>query len=143
MSAQKPEQPKPYKSPRAFKNDFNRRHGAEPDRALVLLMQRFVARVCRAIDNTVVKGGLGLEIRLNTPRTTKDVDLIISGSHDLDARLKSAGMIDMGDFLRFAVRPEKKAEQFVVAGMEYHARRYTVQVYFADHIPPTKSPDRK
>ena len=142
MSTKKPEQPKPYKSPRAFKNDFSRRYRAEPDRALVLLMQRFVARVCHAIENTVVKGGLGLEIRLNTPRTTKDADLIISGSHDLDARLKSAGMLDMGDFLRFAVRPEKN-DQFVVPGMDYHAKRYIVQVYFADHIPPTKSPDRK
>jgi hypothetical protein len=56
-------------------------------------MQRFVARVCQQIDSAVFKGGLGLELRLDVPRTTKDADIIISGSHDLDQHLTAAGKL--------------------------------------------------
>jgi hypothetical protein len=107
-------------------------------------MHHFAARVCQAIDGAVVKGGLGLELRLETPRTTKDADFIVSGSQDLDGRLVAAGLLDLGDFLKFVVRPAKTASTFVVPGMQYHAKRYIVQAYFADRAPvPSQTPVRK
>ncbi|MEM9457512.1 MAG: nucleotidyl transferase AbiEii/AbiGii toxin family protein [Myxococcota bacterium] len=133
-----------YKSPRALKSAFMRRYQDEPRRQLILLMQRFVARVCLEIDSAVVKGGLGLELRLDVPRTTKDADIIISGSHELDQRLEAAGKIDLGDFLIFRVQPDKSTSIFHAPGMEYHGKRYVVQAFFADgNISPTASPDRK
>ena len=107
-------------------------------------MQRFAARVCQKIDSAVVKGGLGLELRLDVPRTTKDADIIISGSHDLDQRLEAAGKVDLEDFLLFRVEPDKSTSTFEVPGMEYHGKRYKVQAFFADkNIAPGQKPDRK
>ena len=106
-------------------------------------MQRFVARVCQQIDSAVLKGGLGLELRLDVPRTTKDADIIISGSHDLDQHLAAAGKLDLGDFLVFRIEPDKSTSTFQVPGMEYHAKRYKVQAFFADkNIHSSQKPDR-
>lgn len=131
-----PNQLNHYKSPHAFRSAFERRYRDDPRRALVLIMQRFVARVCSFVDGAVLKGGLGLELRLDTPRTTKDADIIIAGSHDLDARLDEAGRIDLGDFLKFSVVAERGGSTFTVPGMAYHARRYRVQAYFTDRDLP-------
>jgi hypothetical protein len=132
-----------YKSPRALKDAFGRRYRDDPRRQLVLVMQRFVARVCRQIDSAVLKGGLGLELRLGVPRTTKDADIIISGAHDLDQRLTAAGKLDLGDFLLFRIEADKSSATFAVPGMDYHAKRYKVQAFFADKsIAPSQKPDR-
>lgn len=120
---------KRYKNPGEFMGAFRERFQGDRDRELVILMQRFAARVCEAVRGAVVKGGLGLEMRLDTPRTTKDADMIIAGSHDLDARLRYAGAVDLEDFLRFSVTPEKKAE-ILAPGMPYPGKRYRVQVRF-------------
>lgn len=96
--------PKTYASPGAFKAAFDRRFRDDP-RARIIIMERFAARVCHEMDGAVIKGGLGLELRLETPRATKDADIIISGSADLEACLTRAGQIDFGDFLKFAVYP--------------------------------------
>lgn len=107
------------------------------------MMERFAARVCQEIDSAVIKGGLGLELRLETPRTTKDADLVVSGSANLEARLKQAGLLDLGDYLRFAVKPNK-LPRFKVPGMRYSAERYDVQAYFATGPGPwSGSPYRK
>jgi hypothetical protein len=136
--------PKIYRSPRALSDAFARRTNDDPARGTALLMQRFAARVCEKIEGAVLKGGLGLELRLETLRTTKDADFIVSGSQDLDRRLAEAGLLDLGDFLKFAVRPDKSASTFVVPGMQYAGKRYIVQAYFADRDPlPNQTPVRK
>lgn len=126
---------KTYKSPGAIRQAFDRKYRDNPARALVIVMQRFAARVCQQIESAVVKGGLGLELRLDTPRTTEDADIIIAGSHDLEARLEAAGQIDLGEFLKFRVRQDSGA-QFVVPGMPYPGKRYIIQALFADGSPP-------
>lgn len=70
--------------------------------------------------------------------------MIISGSHDLDRRLEAAGKLDLGDFLRFEVTPDKQANRFQVPGMAYPGRRHTVQAFFTDRAPlPTQAPYRR
>lgn len=130
-----PKPPKNY-NPGTFDNAFRSKYGADPNRSLVIFMQRFAARVCQEIEGAVVKGGLGLEMRLDTPRTTQDADIIISGSHDLDARLIRAGKIDLGDFMRFAVSPETKGGKITAPGMTYPGQRYRVQARFSDSPGP-------
>jgi len=133
-----------YKSPGALKSAFERRYRSEPARVLVMIMQRFAARVCAHFDQAVIKGGLGLELRLETPRTTEDVDLIIAGSKDLDQRLSEAGQLDLGDFLRFMVMPDKTKSTFQVPGMPYPGKRYLIQAFFADRKPvATQQPFRR
>jgi hypothetical protein len=123
---------------------FERRHAATPARATVLVMQRFAARVCAEFPQAVVKGGLGLELRLDTPRTTKDADIIIAGSHDLAERLIQAGMLDLGDFMRFKVSSDKGDAPFTVPGMPYPANRFTIRSFFIDGEPlPSDRPYRK
>lgn len=72
---------KPLKpdTPHRIELQFRKRHRADPARELVLVMQRFAARVCQIFPQAVVKGGLGLELRLDTPRTTKDADIMVPG----------------------------------------------------------------
>src|SRR5690606_14461016 len=78
-SARQMKPPKTSASPAAFKAAFDRRFRDDP-RARIIIMERFAARVCHEMDGAVIKGGLGLELRLETPRATKDADIIISGS---------------------------------------------------------------
>jgi hypothetical protein len=135
--------PKPD-NPHRIHVAFQKRHASTPARATVLVMQRFVARVCAAFPEAVVKGGLGLELRLDTPRTTKDADIIIAGSHDLADRLQQAGMLDLGDFMRFKVSPDKQDPTFTVPGMPYPAKRFLIKAFFIDREPlPSEHPYRK
>jgi hypothetical protein len=127
--------PRKPDSPHRIQLQFRKLHRDEPERELVLVMQRFAARVCHVFPKAVVKGGLGLELRLDTPRTTKDVDIIIAGSHDLDAMLSETGLIDLGDFMRFLVSPSKNGSDFTAPGMLYPAKRYRVQGFFTDSDP--------
>jgi len=131
-----PQAPKQYNSPGSFKFAFESRYRDRPERQLVILMQRFAARVCRVIDSAVVKGGLGLEIRLDTPRTTQDADIIIAGSHNLDTRLAEAGKVDLGDFLRFSVTPSSRGTEINAPGMLYPGKRYKIQARFANGPGP-------
>jgi hypothetical protein len=126
---------KTHKNPGAIRRAFDQMDRHDPGRALVLVMQRFVARVCQEIEGAVVKGGLGLELRLDTPRTTEDADIIIAGSQDLGTRLEAAGKLDLGEFLKFNVRPAK-VERFTSPGMPYPGSRYIIQAKFADGLPP-------
>lgn len=133
-----------YQSPGALRAAFANRTKDDPARGTALVMQRFAARVCKAIDGAVLKGGLGLELRLETARTTKYADFIVSGSQDLEQRLIAAGKLDLGDFLQFVVQPDKSASTFDVPGMLYSGKRYVVQAYFADRDPlPSQEPVRK
>ena len=128
--------PKLYASPGAFETAFNSKYRGRPERALVILMQRFAARVCHVIDGAVVKGGLGLDLRLDTPRTTLDADIIISASHNLDNRLSEAGKLEMGDYLRFKVAPDAKWGEINAPSIAYSGKRYKVQALFTSGPGP-------
>lgn len=83
------------KSPVGFKASIEARLkkevGPKQGRALnrrrvLLVMERFIARLNRVLpDSAVLKGGLALELRLKGARTTKDIDLRLLGNpEDLD-----------------------------------------------------------
>lgn len=89
-----------YRTPLAFKSAVEQRlrnatrDGGELERTRQLLVfDRFLARVVNELgDAVVLKGGLVLELRLRRARTTKDVDLRVSGDPaQLLARLQRAG----------------------------------------------------
>lgn len=122
------------KNPKAAELAFGRMFQGKA--ATLVVMQRFAARVCHCVDGAVIKGGLGLEMRLDTPRATKDTDIIISGSFNLGARLERAGAEDLGDFMRFSVEPDKRGSNIEAPGMLYPGIRYTVKARFASGPPP-------
>lgn len=103
-----------FKNPGDFKVSLEARlkqraraRGTLVDRTRMLFVfDRFLARITRRFADTVVlKGGLALELRLRRARATKDVDLRMAGSPEgLLPRLQEAGLLDLGDYLRFEVQ---------------------------------------
>jgi hypothetical protein len=77
-----------YNSPKAFKEALEQRlrsaskNGVDfARRRQLLVFDRFLARVVAVLRDTVLlKGGLVLELRLERARTTKDIDLRLTGS---------------------------------------------------------------
>ena len=77
-----------YSSPQAFKEALERRlrsaskNGVDfARRRQLLVFDRFLARIVAVLRDTVLlKGGLVLELRLDRARTTKDIDLRLTGS---------------------------------------------------------------
>jgi hypothetical protein len=122
-----------YASPEAFKQALEQRlraqakTGAEFARKRQLLVfDRFLARVVQVLGNTVtLKGGLVLEIRLDRARTTKDIDLRLTGSADgVLARLQEAARLDLGDFFTFEVGPDDDHPEIQGDGMVYDGLRF-------------------
>jgi hypothetical protein len=123
----------------------------------LVVFEQFLARVFdEAGDSVILKGGFVLELRLERARTTKDLDLWLTGRSDLALEmLRSAGRRDGGDFLVFAVDPDPHhpaidAEGTVYEGLRFrvearlaekvYARPFSVDVAFAE--PLTGQPDR-
>jgi hypothetical protein len=86
-----------YSSPEAFKQALESRlrtsasSVAFPRKRQLLVFDRFLARVVAVLGNTAtLKGGLVLEIRLQRARTTKDVDLRMTGSPAEGMRFRAA-----------------------------------------------------
>jgi hypothetical protein len=132
-----------YSSPPAFKAALEERLKATSKdgvdfarRRQLLVFDRFLARVSAAFGNSVLlKGGLVLELRLERARTTKDVDLQVSGPPDkLLASLQQAGRHDLGDFMTFEVSPD--AEHPVIAndGMQYEGQRFRAECRLAGKL---------
>lgn len=83
--------------------------GVDPAcRRQLLVFDRFLARVSAVLgDPVLLKGGLVLELRLARARTTKDVDLRVTGSPtNVLASLQQAGRQELGDFMTFEVSPD-------------------------------------
>jgi len=125
--------PRAYVSPEAFKQALEQRlrssarSGAEFARKRQLLVfDRFLARIVVALgDAATLKGGLVLELRLERARTTKDVDLRLTGSPDgLLARLQEAGRLDLGDFLAFELGCDEDHPRIQSDGMQYEGLRF-------------------
>ncbi|MFY2560404.1 nucleotidyl transferase AbiEii/AbiGii toxin family protein [Corallococcus terminator] len=117
----------------AFKNALEQRlrkaskHGDDFSRRRQLLVfHRFLARAAQTFGDAVtLKGGLVLELRLERARTTRDVDLRLTGSpRDLLERLQQAGQLDLGDFMRFELRLDTSHPEIQTEGLRYDGRRF-------------------
>ena len=126
-----------YSTPEAFRQALEQRirRAAQPaGRDMgrlrqLLVFDRFLARLCAKLgDRVIVKGGLILELRLDRARTTKDVDLRMTGdpTSTLEA-LRDAGQLDLGDFLTFVVEPDRHHPTIQGEGMMYEGQRFRAE----------------
>ncbi len=102
----------------------------------MLVFDRFLARVVEvAGDAMILKGGLVLELRLTRARTTRDIDLRMSGSSEsiLD-RLQEAGGLDLSDHMRFEVRPDPGHPEIRTEAMQYDGFRFRAECQLAGAI---------
>lgn len=132
-----------YASPEAFKQALEQRlrtstkTGAEFARKRQLLVfDRFLARVVTVIgDAAIIKGGLVLELRLERARTTKDIDLRMTGSpENVLARLQEAARRDLSDFMTFEVGPDDDHPEIQNDGMQYDGLRFRAECRLAGKL---------
>ncbi len=132
-----------YATPLAFKQALEQRlkssstTGADFGRRRQLLVfDRFLARLAQvAGDAVTLKGGLVLELRLARARTTKDVDLRMTGSSRevLDC-LQEAGRLDLGDHMRFEIRANDGHPEIRNEGVRYEGFRFRAECRLAGMI---------
>ena len=105
-------------------------------RRQLLVFDRYLARIFSVFgEAAVLKGGLVLELRLENARTTKDVDLGLSGdSAKILPRLQEAGRLDLGDYMSFKVQSDLHHPVIQAAGLPYEGRRYRAEASFAGKI---------
>lgn len=130
-----------YPSPAAFKQALEARLRTDATRLgrpinrqrQLVVFDRFLARVMEALgERVVVKGGVVLELRLARARTTKDLDLRVLGDPDaLEAQLKAACALDLGDHLRFEVRPDPEHPTIEGEGIVHAGRRFRASALLA------------
>jgi len=132
-----------YATPLAFKQALEQRlrnqtnaHSTLARTRQLLVFDRYLARLAHGLgDSMVLKGGLVLELRLERARTTKDIDLRLTGSPDsILARLQSAARIDLGDFLTFEVTPDSRHPLMTGNGMKYDGMRFQGECRLAGKI---------
>ena len=132
-----------YDSPAAFKQALEQRLRSASKSGLdfarrrqLLVFDRFLARVARTMgDAAVLKGGLVLELRLARARTTKDVDLRVTGSpDDILERLQEAGRLDLGDFMTFEIHPDPFHPDIQNDGMPYGGLRHRAEARLAGKL---------
>jgi hypothetical protein len=121
-----------YASPEAFKQALEQRLRAEAKsgaafarRRQFLVFDRFLARLVQLLGDAVtLKGGLVLELRLDRARTTKDIDLRLTGSADgVLARLQEGARLDLGDFFTFEVGRDQDRPEIQGDGTAFAFRR--------------------
>lgn len=132
-----------YATPVAFKQALEQRlKSSSTDgfdfarRRQLLVFDRFLARVAEVAGDTVIlMGGLVLELRLARARTTKDIDLRMSGSTEtVLEKLQEAGGLDLGDFMRFEVRPDPSHPEIRTEAMKYDGFRFRAECELAGAI---------
>ncbi len=133
-----------YATPAAFKQALEARLRAEASATgrnlarvrQLLVFERFLSRVFAAFgDAVVLKGGVALELRLARARTTKDIDLRASGDPEkLLEKLREAGAIDAGDWLRFLARADATQPEMKGDGVVYDGRRFRVEAQLAGRL---------
>lgn len=132
-----------YSSPPAFKQALEQRlktaskEGVDfARRRQLLVFDRFLARIVAVFGNSVLlKGGLVLELRLERARTTKDIDLRVTGSPDkLLEKLQQAGRQDLGDFMTFEVNPDVDHPTIENDGMQYQGQRFRAECRLAGKL---------
>ena len=132
-----------YSSPPAFKQALEQRlkrasnNGVDfARRRQLLVFDRFLARVVAVLGDTVLlKGGLVLELRLERARTTKDIDLRVTGSpKNILARLQEAGRRQLGDFMTFEVSRDTEHPTIQNDGMQYEGLRFRAECRLAGKL---------
>ncbi|MFC1707350.1 nucleotidyl transferase AbiEii/AbiGii toxin family protein [Planctomycetota bacterium] len=133
-----------YATPAAFKQALEHRlraaaqdAGAElARRRQLLVFERFLARLAKVFaERMVLKGGIVVELRLDRARTTKDIDLRLTGrSEEVLPQLQQAGALDLGDFMRFEVQPDPRHPELDAEGMQYQGRRFRVRPMLAGKV---------
>jgi hypothetical protein len=130
-----------YTSPASFKEALESRLRADCTRTgrslgrqrQLLVFDRFLARVVAELgDRVVVKGGVVLELRLARARTTKDIDLRVTGDPaTLEAQLRAAVARDLGDHLVFEIGPDAAHPMIEGEGIVYEGRRFRASARLA------------
>ena len=102
----------------------------------LLVFDRFLARIVDAFgDAAILKGGVALELRIERARTTKDIDLRVTGpATDILARLQRAARLDLGDFMTFEIEPDAKHPEIDADGMKYDGFRFRAECRLAGKI---------
>jgi predicted nucleotidyltransferase component of viral defense system len=126
--------PRSYASPLAFRQALEQRLRARERQLLVF--ERFLARIIGIFGDAVtLKGGLALELRLARARTTKDVDLRLVGSpRDLFAELQESGRLELGDFMTYELRPDRRHPTIDNDGMRYEGLRFRAECKLAGKL---------
>jgi hypothetical protein len=128
---------------RAFKQALEQRlrtstkTGAEFARNRQLLVfDRFLARVAVVLgDAATLKGGLVVELRVVRARTTKDIDLRMTGSQgDVLVRLQEVARRDLGDFMTFEIGPDDDQPEIQNDGMQYDGLRFRAECKLAGKL---------
>jgi hypothetical protein len=135
---------KTYQTPAAFRvaledrirRAANAEHADISRARQILVFQRFLARLFQALgDAVVLKGGVALELRLQRARTTKDVDLRLTGDpSDIVERLQRAGRLDLGDYLTFHVEPDREHPTVAGDGVVYEGYRFRANAVLAGKL---------
>ncbi len=132
-----------YSSPEALKQALEQRlrtsaaNGTTFARKRQLLVfDRFLARIVAVLgDTATLKGALVLELRIERARTTKDIDLRMTGSpNDILAKLQEASRRDLRDFMTFEVRPDDAHPDIQNDGMQYEGLRFRAECRLAGKI---------
>ena len=132
-----------YPSPAAFKQALEQRlrtnsggGGQFARRRQLLVFQRFLARVAHVLgDSAILKGGLVLELRLKRARTTKDIDLRLTGApDDLLARLQSVARTDLDDFFSYEIRRDDDHPAIQNDGLQYDGFRFRAECHLAGKL---------
>lgn len=132
-----------YTSPQSFKQALEQRlrTAASDGTALVrkrqlLVFDRFLARAVAILgDIVLLKGGLVLELRLERARTTKDIDLRVTGSPEtVLAQLQEAGRKDLGDFMTFEVTPDMEQPTIQNDSRQYEGLRFRAECRLAGKL---------
>jgi predicted nucleotidyltransferase component of viral defense system len=131
---------KDYSNPSSFKAALEAKlrvksgGGPSLERARQLVVfDRFLARIVRVFgDAVILKGGLALEMRTHGVRTTKDVDLSVSGSRDaILERLQASGRLDLGEYFVFEIGEDPVHPTINNDGMQYTGVRFRAQCKLA------------
>jgi len=135
---------KSFKTPLAFKASLEQRlrarskeTGSDLHRLRQLVIyERFLARIFRIFgDDAVLKGGVVLELRLESARATKDIDLNLKGHPEsILVRLQEAGRLDLSDFLSFEITLDAKSPDIQAEGLRYGGIRFKSQAYLAGKV---------
>jgi len=129
-----------YSSPAAFNQALEQRlrttwkTGPEfARRRQLLVFDRFLARAATVLgDAMTLKGGLVLELRLERARTTRDVDLRLTGSpDDVLAKLQAAARLDLDDFLTFEIARDTEHPDINGDGVLYDGMRFRAECRLA------------
>jgi predicted nucleotidyltransferase component of viral defense system len=132
-----------YALPEAFKQALEQRLRTATNsgvnfarRRQILVFNRLLARIVEVFgDAVVLKGGLVLELRIDRARTTKDIDLRMTGSPErVLAQLQEAGRLELGDFMSFEVRPNDEHPDIQNDGMPYDGQRYRAECKLAGKV---------